>query len=147
MNCSIIVICGLCLGICGALLAALPWGRLDAGIAKLVPKLGQAGAGIAKLRAVEDIRGHDKELNALNWLLGTNAKVLSREKNKDVMFERTGGILAPAEQLIKDENGRTVSLLIVAQRELSTRIRDTRTYIGLGIMAVGFILQLLGILS
>jgi len=144
MEVSITPFVGQCLSATGALLAALPWAKLDAGVRKLIPKFDRADSGLRRLCAREETALSNKELAALNWLLDTDAKSLGHVKDRGIFAQTTTGIIAPASQLIVNEKNDTVGVISIAQRELNRRIRESRVYIGLFIMALGFILGLVG---
>jgi len=144
MEICVVAFIGLWCGAFGALFSALPWPALDTGVRKLLPRFNRANSGLEKLRANKTITQSDKELGPLNRLLKTDARELVRMGGTGLLAEPTMGIIAPENQCIRNQNETIVDAIGIAQGELDRRIRDTRMYIGLGIMALGFILQLFG---
>ena len=141
--CSVSLI-GLCLATFGALFSAVPWQGFDYPIRCLYPKFRQANSGLERLQQAEDLNESDKELAALIWFLKIEAQKLSRRKDDGIFAEATTGIVAPADQLIDNEKGEPVGALNRIQMDLDRRIRDNRAYAGLSIIALGFILQIVG---
>ena len=135
---------GLCLAAFGALFAAVPSHRLDSPVRWLYPKFRGASRGLERLRRDEQLSQYDGELAALNWLLKSEAQTLHRETTRSLSVETTTGEIA-AGDLILNERDEGLGSISRFQTELDRKMRDDRVYVGLGIMAAGFVLQAIGI--
>ena len=145
MEICLAALVGLCFAAFGALFSAVPWQGLDSLVRWLYPKFRWANAGLQRLQEDEEITQADKELAALNRLLGSETQKLCRKKDGGHYVKSTTSEIALGVELILNEKGEVVGYTSQLQRELGRKIRDARVYVGLSFMAFGFILQIVGI--
>jgi len=132
----IIEFIGLLLAAFGASFSAIPCRRFDSLVRWLIPQYKRANSGLERLKKGREITGSE-----LNWLLKNKARSLCLKKGNGFYIDTSTGATALENQLILDERGETVCSVDIAGRELDGRIRNARVYIGLGIAAIGFVLQ------
>ena len=79
--------------------------------------------------------------------MNTKVKKLTPETDKNAMITFVSDRLIRPQYVIKDEKGTPFKRCSHhSEVEIETRVRDARTYIGLGIIGIGFVLQLLVVL-